>query len=74
MVKLATMQEYQNIKTFFVKIYVRNLRLKKFLLLKKLKFLCRRHMLLEILTERKLLKFSQKRVTKKIRKNLGRKK
>ena len=43
--------EYQNTKTFLQKITLQ-IDLKKFLRLKKLKILCRGHMLLMILTEK----------------------
>ena len=74
--KLVILLEYQNIKTFLQKITFQIV-LKKFLLLKMLKTLCREHMLLEILTDMKLLerfkKKSCKKQTKKSRKSKKRK-
>ena len=50
--KLLILFEYQNIKIFLQKITVQ-IGQKKFLWLKKLETLCRGHMLLMILTEKK---------------------
>ena len=58
------MSEYQNIKIFLQKI-TSQIGLKKFLQLKKLKTLCRGHMLFVILKAKKLLE----RFTKKNCKN-----
>ena len=52
--KLVILLEYQNIKTFLQKAMFQ-IGLKKFLLLQKLKILCRGHMLLVILKAKKLL-------------------
>ena len=52
--KLVILLEYQSLKTFLQKVALQ-IGLKKFLWLKKLKILCRGHMLLMILTEKKLL-------------------
>ena len=48
--KLGTMQEYQNIKTFFQKVTLQISPKKFFWLIKKLKWLYHGHMLLVILT------------------------
>ena len=48
------MLKYQNIKIFLQK-FMFQIRLKKFLWLKKLKALCRGHIILVILMEKKLL-------------------
>ena len=66
--------EHQNIKIFLQKVTL-EIDLKKFLLLKKLKILCRGHMLLMILTEKKLLElFTKNNCKKQIKKILELKK
>ena len=72
--KLVILLEYQNIKTFLQKGMFQ-IDLKKFLRLKKLKTLCCGHMLLVILTEKKLLEcFTKKNCKKQIKKSLELKK
>ena len=72
--KLVIMLEYQNIKTFLQKAMLQ-IGLKKFLSLKKLKILCHGHMLLMILTEKKLLEcFTEKNSKKQTKKSLALKK
>ena len=66
--KLMILFEYQNIKTFLQKAMFQ-IGLKKFLRLKKLKTLCRGHMLLVILKAKKLLERFTKRNCKKQIKN-----
>ena len=62
--------DYQNIKTFLQKVALQ-IGMKMFLWLKKLKILCCGHMLLMILTEKKLLEQSTKKnYEKQIKKNL----
>ena len=62
--------EYENIKTFLQNV-IFGIGLKKLLRLKKLKTLCRRHMPLVILTEKKLLeRFLRKNCKKQIKKGL----
>ena len=58
------MLEYQNIKIFLPKVTLL-IGLKKFLRLKKLKMQSRRHMLLMILLEKKLLEYLAKTNCKK---------
>ena len=55
------MLEYQNMKIFLQTVTLQ-LGLKRFLWLKMLKILCRGHMLLIILTEKKLLQLSQRKI------------
>ena len=55
------MLEYQNMKIFLQAVTLQ-LGLKSFLWLKMLKILCRGHMLLIILMEKKLLQLSQKKI------------
>ena len=72
--KLLILLEYQNIKTFLQKAMFQ-IGLKKFLRLKKLKTLCRGHVLLVILMENKFLKlFTKKNCKKQIKKSLELKK
>ena len=72
--KLVTLLEYQNIKTFLQKVTLQ-ICLQKFLLLKKLKILRRGHMLLMILMKKKLLKpFTKNNCKKQIKKSLELKK
>ena len=72
--KLLILLEYQNIKTFLQKAMFQ-IGLKKFLRLKKLKTLCRGHVLLVILMENKFLKlFTKKNFKKQIKKSLELKK
>ena len=52
--KVSIMLEYQNIKVFLQKLMFQ-IGLKQFLWLKTVKTLCREHMLLVILTEKKFL-------------------
>ena len=62
--------KYQNIKTFLQKAALQK-GLKKFLWLKKLKILCRKHILLVILKEKKLLKrFTKKNYKRQTKKSL----
>ena len=62
--------EYENIKTFLQNV-IFGIGLKKLLRLKKLKTLCRRHMPLVILTEKKLLeRFLRNNCKKQIKKGL----
>ena len=73
-VTVIILLEYQNIKTFLLKTIFQIGR-KKFLLLKKLKALCRGHMLLVILKVKKLLAhFTKKNYKTEIKKSLGLKK
>ena len=68
--KLVILLEYQNIKTF-LQMVTFQLGLKKFSWLKNLKILCRGHILLMILTEKKLLeRFTKMNCKKQIKKNL----
>ena len=68
--KLVVFLEYQNMKTFLQKALI-EIVLKRFLLLKKLKILCRGLMLLMILTTKKLFElFTKKNCKKKIKKSL----
>ena len=67
-VKLAILLVYQNIKTLLQKAMFQ-IGLKKFLWLKKLKTLCRGHMLLAILTEKKLLECFTKKELEKTNQN-----
>ena len=63
------MLEYQNIKTFLQKT-IFQIGPKKVLRVKKLKILCHGHMLLVILTNKKLLeRFSKKNLKKKKKKS-----
>ena len=71
--KLVILLEYQNIKTFLQKAMFQ-IGLKKFLLLKKLKTLCRGDMLLGILMEKLLEHFTKKNCKKQIKKSLELKK
>ena len=72
--KLVILLEYQNIEIFLQKVTLQ-INLKRFLWLKKLKILCRRHILLMILTEKKLLELFTKTNCKiQIKKNLELKK
>ena len=65
------MLEYQSIKILLQKAMFQIVS-KRFLLLKKLKILCHGHMLLVILTEKKLLeRFTKKNCEKQIKKSLG---
>ena len=66
--KLVIMLEYQNTKLFLQNITL-EVGLKNFLWLKKLKILYGGHMLLMILTEKKLLERFMKKITKKQIKN-----
>ena len=59
--KIVILLEYQNIKTFLQKDMFQ-IGLEKFLWLKKLKILCRGHILLVIITGKKLLE--RKRIVK----------
>ena len=62
--------KYQNVKTFLQKAALQK-GLKKFLWLKKLKILCRKHILLVILKEKKLLKrFTKKNYKRQTKKSL----
>ena len=68
--KLLTFLEYQNIKLFLQKT-IFQIDLKKFLWLKKLKTLCRGHILLAILMAKKFLeRFRKKNCKKQIKKSL----
>ena len=72
--KLLILSKYQQIKIFLQKA-VFQIDLKKFLRLKKLRALCRGHLLLVILTEKKLLAhFAKKNCKKRIKKSLELKK
>ena len=72
--KLVIMLEYQNIKTFLQKVTFQ-FGLRKFLRLNRLKILCHGHMLLVILTLKKLLgRFMIKNCKKQIKKSLELKK
>ena len=72
--KLEILLEYKNIKTFLQNAMFQN-GLKKFLLLKKLKIMFRGHILLAILTKKKLAeRFTKKNLKKQIKKNLELKK
>ena len=72
--KLEILLEYKNIKTFLQNAMFQN-GLKKFLLLKKLKIMFRGHILLAILTKKKLSeRFTKKNLKKQIKKNLELKK
>ena len=65
------MLEYQSIKILLQKAMFQIVS-KRFLLSKKLKILCHGHMLLVILTEKKLLeRFTKKNCEKQIKKSLG---
>ena len=66
--KLVIMLEYQNTKLFLQNITL-EVGLKKFLWLKKLKILYGGHMLLMVLTEKKLLERFMKKISKKQIKN-----
>ena len=66
--KLVIMLEYQNTKLFLQNITL-EVGLKNFLWLKKLKILYGGHMLLMVLTEKKLLERFMKKITKKQIKN-----
>ena len=68
--KLVILLEYQNIKIVLQKVTLQIV-LKKFLRLKKLKILCRGHILLMILMDKKLLElFTKKNCKKQIKENL----
>ena len=62
--KLVILLEYQNIKVFSLKVKLQ-IALKKFLCLKQLKIQCGEHILLVILTEKKLLELFTKKNCKK---------
>ena len=66
--KVRILLEYQNIKVFLQKVTFQ-IGLKKFLWLKKVKILCREHILLVILTEKKFLERFMKLNCKKQIKN-----
>ena len=73
-VNLIILLEYQSIKTFLQKSMLQ-ICLEKILSLKKLKTLCRGHMLLVILKVKKLLeRFTKKNCKKQIKKSLESKK
>ena len=66
--KLVRMLEYQKMNKFLQKVTFQ-VSLKKLVQIKKLKALCRGHMLLVILTERKLMeRFTKKNCKKQIKK------
>ena len=68
--ELVILLEYEDIKIFLPKVTLQ-VGLKKFLWLKKLKILCHGHMLLIILTEKKLLDLFMKKNCKRVIKRKG---